>query len=740
MSADRIRQSMDSRIPLTRDVVFIGGGHAHALVLRRWGMAPLPGARLTLIDPNPRAPYTGMLPGYVAGHYPREALDIDLVRLARFAGARLVQGRAVGLDRAAQRVTIEGRGEIAYDLLSIDIGITSDMADLPGFSDHGIAAKPLGPFAARWAGFVEDVAQGRAVPQVAVIGAGVAGVELALAMHHRLAQVTDRAPQVVVLDAAKGLQGTASGTRRALCRAMAKAGIELREGVSPSEVTVQGVVLADGGLIEAGLVVGAAGARPWEWLARTDLPLQDGFIKVDETLRVVDDPGIFAAGDCAYLTHAPRPKAGVYAVRAAPVLYDNLCAGLTGGAVRSYRPQRDFLKLVSLGGKQAVADKGGIGLRLPGMWRWKDWIDRRFMEKFRSLPEMPAPDLPQKVAEGVRAEVSDHPVICGGCGAKVGPGALSDLLESLPHVERPDVIGLPGDDAGVLDLGGQRQVLSTDHLRGFILDPWRMARIAANHALGDVWAMGAQPQAALVNIVLPRMSERLQRRTLAEIMEAAGQVMAGAGAAIIGGHTTQGAEMTLGFTVTGLCEGAPIGVAGARPGDVLILTKPIGTGVILAAEMAGRADGDVVMGALRAMDRSLAPDARALGGAHAMTDVTGFGLAGHVLAICKASGCGAELVLADVPLLEGAGALLADGQRSSLHAANAAYAEALMGAGGDRGAAEYEALFDPQTAGGLLAAMAPEDADAALSALRDEGIAAVRIGRVTDGPPGLTLV
>ena len=220
---------MDSRIPLTRDVVFIGGGHAHALVLRRWGMAPLPGARLTLIDPNPRAPYTGMLPGYVAGHYPRDALDIDLVRLARFAGARLVQGRAVGLDRAAQRVTIEGRGEIAYDLLSIDIGITSDMADLPGFSDHGIAAKPLGPFAARWAGFVEEVAQGRAVPQVAVIGAGVAGVELALAMHHRLAQVTDRAPQVVVLDAAKGLQGTASGTRRALCRAMAKAGIELRE-------------------------------------------------------------------------------------------------------------------------------------------------------------------------------------------------------------------------------------------------------------------------------------------------------------------------------------------------------------------------------------------------------------------------------------------------------------------------------------------------------------------------------
>lgn len=729
---------MDNRIPLTQDVVFIGGGHAHALVLRRWGMAPVPGARLTLIDPNPRAPYTGMLPGYVAGHYDRDALDIDLVRLARFAGARLVQGRAVALDRAAQRVTVEGRGDIAYDLLSIDIGITSAMAELPGFAEHGIGAKPLGPYAARWRRFVEDAAQGRVAPQVAVIGAGVAGVELALAMHHRLAQVAQDV-QVTVLEASDALQGIAKGTRKALFRAMRDAGITLRERAAIAEVTADGVTLETGEAIAAGLVVGAAGARPWGWLNDTDLPLEKGFIKVDQALRVVDDPAVFAAGDCAHLTHAPRPKAGVYAVRAAPVLYDNLRAALTCASTRAFRPQGDFLKLVSLGAKQAVADKGGFGLHLPGLWRWKDRIDQTFMQQFRDLPEMPAPKLPDGAAHGVRAELLDHPVICGGCGAKVGPGALGDMLAGLPPVNRPDVISLPGDDAGVLDIAGQRQVISTDHLRAFTLDPWRMARIAAIHALGDVWAMGAAPQAALVNIVLPRMSERLQRRTMGEIMQAAGDVMAEAGAAIIGGHTTQGAEMTLGFTVTGLCETAPIGLAGARPGDALILTKPIGTGVILAAEMAGHADGDTVMGALRSMDRPLAADARALAGAHAMTDVTGFGLAGHLLAICKASGCAAQVTLADVPLLDGAKDLLDAGQRSSLHAANAAYAAPMVTAerGGD--SPHYEALFDPQTAGGLLAVIDPAQAGSVLSRLQAQGVCAVQIGTVVEGSPGLVL-
>jgi len=151
---------MQSPVPLTRDLVLIGGGHTHALVLRRWEMRKLPGARLTVINPGPTAPYTGMLPGHVAGHYPREALEIDLVRLARFAGARLVLGEARGLDRAARRVHVAGRPPIRYDIASFDVGITARMPAIPGFAEHAVAAKPLDGFARRWEAFCAAVAAG----------------------------------------------------------------------------------------------------------------------------------------------------------------------------------------------------------------------------------------------------------------------------------------------------------------------------------------------------------------------------------------------------------------------------------------------------------------------------------------------------------------------------------------------------------------------------------------------------
>ncbi len=730
---------MNSDFPLTRDLVLIGGGHAHALVLRKWGMSPLPGARLTLIDPNPKAPYTGMLPGHIAGHYPRGALDIDLGRLARFAGARLVVGHAAGIDREARRVRVTGRPDIAYDVLSIDIGITSAPADLAGFQTHGIAAKPLGPFADRWARFVADVTACTAAPNCAVLGGGVAGIELALAMHHRLGQV-HAAPQVHVIDTAKALSGVAPSTARLLRAQMQKAGIALTEGAGITQIIYDRVELKDGTAIPAALCVSAAGARPWPWLAQTGLDLTDGFVSVGPNLRSITDSAIFATGDCAYLTHAPRPKAGVYAVRAAPILHDNLRVALTEqGQLRRFKPQKRYLKLISLGGKAAIADRGALGVRLPGLWYWKDRIDQQFMQKFRDLPTMPTAPLPREAAQGVAQELSDHPMICGGCGAKVGPEALNTALAGARTGQRDDVLIRPGDDAGGLRIGGQVQVISTDHLRAFTADPWQMTRITALHALGDVWAMAAAPQAALVNLVLPRMSGPLQARTLAEIMAAAQDVMAEAGAEIIGGHTTQGAELTIGFTVTGLMpEGRmPIGIGGAQPGDHLILTGALGTGVILAADMRGAADGDIVRGALDHMATSPQTAAQSLITAHAMTDVTGFGLAGHLLAICRASGCGAALDMATVPLLDGAQALLEAGHRSSLHGANRAWSEPDIE--GLNLGARHEILFDPQTAGGLLAALAPQAAQKALAEMQASGIPAVKIGEMLDAPPRITL-
>ena len=711
-------------LPLTQDLVLIGGGHSHALVLKRWGMQALPGVRVTLINPGPTAPYSGMLPGFVAGHYGRDDLDIDLYDLCRFAGARMIDGAATAIDRGAKTVTVPGRPPVAYDVASIDIGVTSAMPDLPGFAEYGIPAKPLGTFASRWDAFRASMGA-----HVAVIGGGVAGAELAMAMAHAL---RGKQASIHLIDQGRVLSALGPKARARGLAVLAGLGVTLVEGANVERVTADAVILADGRQVRSDFTTGAAGAQPHGWLAGSGLDLRDGFIAVNANLRTSDN-AIFAVGDCAHMTMTPRPKAGVFAVRQAPVLFDNLRAVLSGGALRPYKPQRDYLKLISLGGKQALAERWGGAWSGGLLWRLKDRIDRDFMWKFKDLPTMPGPELPGTVALGLRAELGDQP-LCGGCGAKVGRDALRDGLARTPALRRADVVQLPGDDAAILRLGALQQVISTDHLRAVTPDPALMAQIAAVHALGDIWAMGAAPQAATATIILPRMSAALQRRTLAEIMATATGVMTAAGAAIVGGHTSLGDEMTIGFTVTGLCNAAPITLRGARDGDAIILTKPLGSGVILAGSMRGLTPGADLAACFAAMIQGQGAAAAILHQAHAMTDVTGFGLAGHLLGICEASGVSAGLDLGAIALMQGAERLAGLGVRSSIWADNR------TSVGGDwPGGPRADLLFDPQTAGGLLAAVDPVMAPAVLAALRGAGYPAAMIGGFEAGPATLRL-
>ncbi len=720
-------------LPLVRDLVLIGGGHAHALVLRQWAMDPLPGARVTLINPGPVAPYTGMLPGHIAGHYARDDLMIDLVRLARFAGARVILDRAVGIDRAVGTVLLQDRGALRYDVASIDIGIGSGLPDVPGMADHAVAAKPLGRYAMAWEAFV---AKGLAFPRVVIIGAGVGGVELALASAHRL-RVAGAKAQITVVDRGTvALPGVGRGARAALLRQAAGMGVRIVTAAAPVSVAADAVVLSSGEVLGSDFTLSVAGAQPQEWLADTGLELHKGFVTVSPTLQT-SDPAIFAAGDAAHMAYAPRPKAGVFAVRQAPVLHHNLRAALSGGAMRRYRPQRDYLKLISTGAKGAVADK--FGLRLGGGWLWgvKDRIDRAFMAKFFDYPAMKMPALPAETALGLIAAMGNKP-LCGGCGAKVGAGALVGTLSSLPLPLRPEVLSGPGDDAAILATPTGVQVLTTDHLRSFTPDAALMARIAAVHALGDVWAMGATPQVALAQITLPRLSGPLQADMLAQVMQAATAVFSHAGADVVGGHTSIGDELTIGFTVTGVAT-RPITKSGARPGDALILTKPLGSGTILAAEMhmariPGLLMGEVWAGCIATMQRPLGRAAAILAPhAHAMTDVTGFGLAGHLLEIMEASDTAAILTLAEIPLMLGAVELAAAGYASSLALDNREGVDWRMTG------PEAPLMYDPQTAGGLLASVPADQAERLLAALLSAGETAAIIGTVTQGPAHMTL-
>lgn len=715
---------MTPDIPASRDLVLIGGGHSHALLLRMWGMRPLPGVRLTVINPNPVAEYSGMLPGFVAGIYTRDQLSIDLVRLCRHAGARLVLDRATGIDRVNRHVELAGRAPVAYDLASVDIGVSTAVDQIAGFEQHGVAVKPTDRFTARWDDF-----RLRGGGNVVVIGAGLAGAEIALAARR---QLPEAAIHVIETDPVP-LRELSDRARWLVLSRMKKASVELICGAAAVAANQRSVELADGRRVEADMIIGAGGGRVAGWLGEVGLRMSEDRVQIRDTLQS-SDPAIFAAGDCAVLSDRPRPQAGVFAVRQAPVLYHNLSQALAGRkAMRRFRPQQDWLRLIAAGG-DAVADKWGFGAQGGWVWRWKDRIDRKFMTRLHDLPEMKDTTLPAMLAEGVREAMGDKP-LCGGCSAKMGRGALRKVLSRQPVPDRPDILTGPGDDAAVIQINGRKQVMTTDHLRSFVLDPSLMARIAALHALGDIRAMGAEPQSSLIQVTLPRMSEPLQERMLAEIMQAAGSVLSAAGAPVLGGHSSTGAELTIGFSLTGLVD-EPIGQI-AHPGDILVLSKPIGTGVILAAEMQKRASGRAVAEAWRMMALDQARTARILAGesggaARAMTDLTGFGLAGHLAGMAEASAATFRIDLASLPLLPEAEELSAAGIQSSLYGANRADVAAMVDL---PESARSRLVFDPQTAGGFLAALDPQSAPQIIMACQATGEGIWEIGRVEQGPP-----
>ena len=357
-------------------ILMIGAGHANLIALPIL-RASCPHARITVVEPATSATYSGMLPGFVAGHYSANQLSVDLGETCARLKVELIHGAVTGINLAAKEVQVETAGagpqSVPYDLAALDIGSHSVMPEIEGFAAHGIAVKPLGAFADRWSAFDARVAQNA---PMCVIGGGVAGAEVALAMAHR------RGAPVTLIEAGDQIAPhLAPRARAVLLAAMARQDVRAVLGQRVARIAADHVILADGRRIESAFTLGAAGARPYAWLAR-DLAVNGaGFVEVGATLQMRGEPTLFATGDCAAMTHAPRPKAGVFAVRQGPVLAANLAAMLRGEALTEYHPQRDYLKLISLGGKRALCDWHGITLHGAWLWRLKDWIDRGFMAK-----------------------------------------------------------------------------------------------------------------------------------------------------------------------------------------------------------------------------------------------------------------------------------------------------------------------------------------------------------------------
>ena len=368
-------------------VVLLGGGHSHLEVVRRLGPNRIGNAEISLVDPAQFATYSGMLPGLIAGHYTFNDCNVDLARLALRCGVRFLPLRANGMDIARRQIALSDGTLLDYDIASLDVGSTPPTAGTPGAAEHAVAAKPFTVFAQRWDRLIA-AAQAGALRKVVVIGGGAAGVELALAMHHRLAQATmpHAIDFAVVTDAQCLLPDHNRQTRTALERALAQRGIAVYLNSRVTRVETTKAILGDAAeVIACDATVWATGAGAPSWLADTELALDArGFIRIDEQLASVSNPEIFAAGDCATIDGHRYPKSGVYAVRQGPVLAENLRRALAGERLARYRPQQRALALISTGNRYAVATYGRYALEGAWVWRWKDYIDRKFVRRYRA--------------------------------------------------------------------------------------------------------------------------------------------------------------------------------------------------------------------------------------------------------------------------------------------------------------------------------------------------------------------
>ncbi len=881
--------------PIIKDLVLIGGGHSHVIVMKMFAMKTLPGVRLTLITESNYTPYSGMLPGYIAGLYSYDECHIDLRPLAEFAQAQLYIDRVIGLDLENQQILCANRPNVSFDALSIDIGSTPATISVPGASEYAIPAKPVPQLLEQWWRMCRELEfkskskskyrsksnqdlqtstnqinknktktnqTNKTFTNISIIGGGAGGVELALSMHGYFQQFQSQQfqkeknkpdnlsinspvpssqspvpnPQIKIHIFQRSVELMPNhhpSVRRLVEKVLRHKGIQLHLGenvcevkphefkphefkphefkphkltpeISPGKEQETGEkepekfnIICESGLkVECDRIFWVTQASAPQWLKAAGLGTDEqGFILVNDYLQSLTHPQIFAAGGIATMVNYPRPKAGVFAVRQGKPLFENLQRFLLGKSLKAFQPQKQYLSLIGTGDQRAIATRGAFTLPPHKLlWRWKDYIDRKFMDRFNKLPEMKIQEEKSLISNSQvpnfsvsNSSVSNSPVHnspvynstvrCAGCGSKIGGAVLEKVLhrirEEQPYQEkRADIIiGLDTpDDAAVVQVpNGQVMVQSIDYFRSLIDDPYIFGQIASNHCLSDIFAMGAKPQSALAIATIPYGTTAKIEETLYQLLSGAVKVLNQAQAPLIGGHTTGGVELGFGLSCNGLAIPEKLlRKSGMEPGQVLILTKALGTGTLFAANMRHQAKGRWIDEAVKSMllSNQAAADCLIENGATACTDITGFGLLGHLVEMVKASQVNVELQIDAIPVLTGAQQTIAAGIISSLYPENLDAASQIQNLQAQNSQTQnsqtqnsqaqnlqaqnlqtqnsqtqnlqaqnlqtqnsqaienhpnYPLLFDPQTSGGLLASVPQEQANSCVDMLQSLG-------------------
>lgn len=677
------------------DIVLVGGGHAHAVALSEGLSDPEAGHRVTLVVRDVMTPYSGMVPGVIAGIYAPDDAHIDLLRLARSTNCRIIEGTVTGLDPVARRVLIAGRAPLSYDLASINVGITPASAGIDG-SDLATPVKPIATLLERITALEPRIATGD-VAHVAVVGGGAAGVEIVFALRARFG------PALALTLVSRGpvLSQHNRRVQAAIRSALETHDIHIVTG-DVTAVRPGGLGLADGSMVTADAVLLNTYAAAPSWLSSTGLACDaSGFLQVNKHLHT-SDAAVFAAGDCVSFADAGLPKAGVYAVRQGPVLGRNLREAALARqearrpALAPFKPQRRVLALLSTGDGRAVASRGPLKAEGRWVWRWKDAIDRAFMARLAQAGATSGARSPQ-------VQKREFPM-------------PEQVMPAWPH----GVTARPRGTDLMVEATSWHAPLADDRALA--------ARLAMRAALTPLIAAGAS--SGEVNAALAG-DEWGDPQTIVEaLLRAADE----------GFTVTPSVARGMGGPYLSLTARAlvrperALGLEGAKPGDLIVLSRPIGTGLALMAEAQGLLGGRHWLEVMATLDRSATGEADRLRslGATTMQALGPNGLLAALRALARGSRGAAALTLSMVPGLADA---LTLAERLPLPRGNTSgdmAREPIFDGARGLSPLETHVLQAPECGTGLLATLPPE----ALDGLDDLPSGISPVGMMVDRLPG----
>ncbi len=713
-------------------VVLFGVGHTNAHVLRMWKMDPPKNAQLICVSDFPIVTYSGMMPGVISGQYPKTAMEIDLIRLAQSAGARVIIGKVVGLDHEKRSLLFENRPPLRFDILSIGIGSRPSFTGVDVEDDSLLLpVKPMQTFLDRLSEKLNKIRVEKPNPKIAIVGGGVGSIEIAFCLYERFfgsprhsgwegIQGVKPEIQMVTRGSVIG-SGLLKASIEKIQAELSKRNIDVRTDSRVARIHKNGLGFEDGNELEADLIIWATSAVGAPILSQLGLENDErGFLLTDQNLQVTKMPGVFAVGDTGTIQGSKISKAGVFAVRQGPILNENIRRLIQQNTkLKEFRPQKDFLKLVNFGNDRTLAEYKGRSFSNRFCWKLKDYIDVKFMRMYQDYTAMDMSDGPDE-------DLDENELMrCLGCGGKIGSQILGEVLRELQINDHPDVkIGLDNpDDAAVIVAHDNEITVTTDFFAAPFEDPYLVGRIAVLNSASDCFVMGARPTSALAIVQIPLGHPRSQTQVMHEIMSGSVEELNRMGAAIVGGHSIEGPRTMIGFTVLGRQVVPPTTKGELKKGDNLVLTKRLGTGILLAAWMQCKMPASCYHPLVESMLKSneVALELVQRFGIAALTDVTGFGFVGHLVEMMTASGVSVDLEKDEIRLLPGCRDMVSIGIQSTLAPDNRILGSKVAIQNADVESDELAPLFDPQTGGGLLFGVGDDKLEKVVSFLVDQG-------------------